>query len=324
MKRIAILLLTLTALLAARAQDHPQGLHLEGIVLEGPIDSLRQELLAHDFTEWGQSDDGEDYYYRGKFYGIRAKLVVTISPTTRLVQSAYVTVGPYSTQKMLEQNMQYFLYKLGRQHGDFSRADDGWVYSDALGSIKVSLTSSDNGSRDINVLYLPLAAYYKDALALGLKGSVQEVVTENAIAEDPFLHFGEDGRIENGDMTDRQYNRLGYLVRARMTEKQGYSDVEFSYNDQWQLVRRTLTNVEAGIRYVNDYIYNEQGEMSDENQRVYEGNECVLTVNMHHQYLTYDDEGNWTSNQLTLNYWEKGSQRQQTQVLQKRTIAYWE
>jgi hypothetical protein len=45
---------------------------------------------------------------------------------------------------------------------------------------------------------------------------------------------------------------------------------------------------------------------------------------MRNNYLTRDDQGNWTSNSLSLSYWEKGSQSQQTTVLQKRTLAYWE
>jgi hypothetical protein len=49
-----------------------------------------------------------------------------------------------------------------------------------------------------------------------------------------------------------------------------------------------------------------------------------MTINMHNNYLTRDDYGNWTSNTLTLTYWEKGMKTQQSTVLQRRTIAYWE
>jgi hypothetical protein len=45
---------------------------------------------------------------------------------------------------------------------------------------------------------------------------------------------------------------------------------------------------------------------------------------MHNDYMTRDDYGNWTSNSLTLSYWEEGSQSQQVVVLQKRVLEYWE
>ena len=62
-----------------------------------------------------------------------------------------------------------------------------------------------------------------------------------------------------------------------------------------------------------------------ENQKVYDKTgACVMTINMHNAYLTRDEYGNWTSNSLTLSYWEEGSQSQQTTVLQKRVIEYWE
>jgi hypothetical protein len=49
-----------------------------------------------------------------------------------------------------------------------------------------------------------------------------------------------------------------------------------------------------------------------------------MTINMTNSYITRDDNGNWTSNSLTLNYWEKDTKTQQVTVLQRRTIAYWE
>lgn len=324
MRRIATVITCLFVVGSLWSQTDMRCIQFQGAPLEGLVDSVRSQLQASDWTEWGHSDDGEDYYFRGKFYGIRAKLLVSVSPATKLLTSAYVTIGPYSTEQMLAKNKQYFLYQLQKHHGDFVQRDGAWVCMDDFSSIKLSVVDNDNGSKDIRVLYLPMVAYYKDALSMGLHGAVQEVVTENAVAEDQFMHFSVDGQIENPDLTNRRYNRYGYLVAAEMTEKEGHSVVSYAYDSNYRLVRRTLTNEQAGIVYVNDYTYNENDEIASQSQKVFKGEECVLTINMHNNYLTRDDQGNWTSNSLSLSYWEKGSQSQQTTVLQKRTLAYWE
>ena len=326
MKKILTFLGLLLALtISAQNQTDPRSIHLMGIPVEGPIDSLRQALTTAEFAEWGQSDDGEDYYFRGNFYGIRAKLMVSVTPETRLVNSAYVTIGPYSTEQMLEKNRQYFLYKLEQDYGHFSQRDDTWYYIDDFGSIKFSVVDNDNGSRDIRILFLNTAPFYKDALCMGLRSGVQEVVTENAVAEDQFMHFHENGMIDNPDLVERVYNSYGYLLQARMKEKDGFSTVTYDYDQGFRLIRRTLTNKQAGISYINDYTYNSQDEALTQYQKVYDkSGECILTINMTNNYVTRDDNGNWTSNSLTLNYWEKDSKTQQVTVLQRRTIAYWE
>lgn len=327
MKRLSfiIILQTLVLLVCAQPKGDPRSISLMDIPIEGPLDTLRQSLLAAQFAEWGQSEDGEDFYFRGNFYGFRSKLMVSVAPETKMVTSAYVTIGPYSTQKMLDKNLQYFLYKLQKDHGTFSQRDDSWFYIDDFGSIKLSVVDNDNGSRDIRVLYLPSVAYYKDALSMGLRGDIQEVVTENAVAEDQFMHFHGNGQIENLDLVDRVYNRYGYLLRARMKEKEGFSTVEYTYDDSYRLTKRTLTNEEAGISYVNSYTYNDQDEVLSQHQKVFDKNgECIMTINMTNNYITRDDNGNWTSNSLKLTYWEKGSATQNTTVLQRRTLSYWE
>ena len=310
--------------LGLRAQDDPHSLRLMGVALEGPVDSVSARLQSAEWQPWGQSEDGEDYYYRGKFYGIRAKLMVSVDSKTRLVSSAYVTVGPYSTRQLLERNQQYFLHQLKKEHGDFTQHADAWVSIGDFGSIKLSLVDNENGSHDIRVLYFIEGTYYKDALTMGLHGPVQEVVTENAVSEDQFLHFSKDGKIENADLAERQYDALGYLRSARMTEKEGYSLVRCEYDSQYRLVRKTLENPVAGISYVHEYTYNGDGEVQTERQKVWEKEECVLIINMHNNYLTRDGQGNWTTNSLQLSYWEKGTQSQQVSVLQKRTLSYWE
>lgn len=326
MKNIATCLLMAVVLtISAQPSVDPRSAHLMGIPIEGPLDSLRLSLKAHDFADWGASDDGEDFYFRGNFYGFRSKLIVSIAPESRLVNSAYLTIGPYSTQKMLEKNLQYFLYKMQQEYGEFSQRDNSWFYIDDFSSIKMSVKDNENGAREIGILILPTAAYYKDALMMGLRGNVQEVVTENAVAEEQFMHFNGHGQLENEDLTERQYNRYGYLQHAKMKEKDGYSSVEYTYDEQFRLIQRTLTNEDAGISYINNYTYNEQDEVLTQQQKVYDKTkECVMTINMRNNYMTRDDNGNWTSNSLNLTYWEKGGKTQQATVLQKRTITYWE
>ncbi len=324
MKRYIAVISLLLVVCGVWSQTDPRCASLEGIPLEGPLDSVRVQLKSAGWAEWGLSDDGEDYYFRGKFYGIRAKLLVSIDAASKLLSSAYVSVGPYSTQSMLDKNLQFFYYKLRKDHGDFVERDGAWLYMDDFASVKMSLVDNDNGSRDIRVLYLPMGAYYKDAIAMGLHGPVQEVVTENAVSEDQFMHFSQEGQLEQPDLTVRHYDRYGYLRSAQMTEQEGHSDVVYDYDSQYRLVRRTLTNEAANIRYIHEYTYNEQDEIASQSQKVFKGEECVLTLNMRNNYMTRDDQGNWTTNSLSLSYWEKGSQSQQTTVLQKRTLAYWE
>jgi len=131
--------------------------------------------------------------------------------------------------------------------------------------------------------------------------------------------------LENPDLTNRQYDRFGYLRSAQMTEQTGHSIVEYEYDESYRLKRRILNNPEAGISYINEYVYNEQGEIASQSQKVYDKNkECILTITMHNNFLTRDDYGNWTSNSLSFTYWEKGQQSQHSTTLQKRTMTYWD
>ncbi len=324
-KILTSFLLCISLTVIAQQPTDPRSAHLMGIPIEGPLDSLRLMLKTGDFTEWGQSDDGEDFYFRGNFYGFRSKLMVTIAPETRLVTQAYVTIGPYSTEKMLSKNLQYFLYKMQKDYGEFSQRDESWFYIDDFSSIKMSVKDNDNGSREIGILILPTAPYYKDALCMGLRNGVQEVVTENAVAEDQFMHFNGHGQIDNPDLIERQYDRYGYLRHAKMKEKEGFSIIEYTYDESYRLTQRKLTNETAGISYVNNYTYNDQDEIATQQQKVFDKtDECIMTINMRNNYMTRDDNGNWTSNSLTLTYWEKGNKTQQVTVLQRRTLTYWE
>ena len=325
MKRYILLTAFFLEVLYLHAANDPRCLSLMGMAFEGPVDSVRQQLTANGFSEWGQSDDGEDIYFRGNFYGIRAKLLVSKNSETNLVTSAYVTIGPYGTEAMLTKNIQYFLYKLQKDHGEYTQRDDSYFFMDNFGSVKLAIAHNFNGSREIRITYLPDAPYYKDALCMGLRGDVQEVVTENAVAEEQFLHFHGNGQLENTDLVERHYDRYGYLLSARMQEQDGYSTVDYTYDEDYRLIRRTLTNESAGITYINEYTYNDQDEAQTQRQKVFDSNqECLMTINMRNNYLTRDDNGNWTSNSLDFTYWEKGGQTQRTTVLQKRILSYWE
>ncbi len=319
------IMLALSHYVCAQPVADPNSIQLSGVSIEGPLDSVRVALQEAGFTEWGQSDDGEDFYFRGNYYGFRAKLMVSIAKETTFVTSAYVTIGPYSTEKMLEKNRLYFLYKLKQDYDEFTERDNSWFYIDDWGSIKLSVNQNENGSREIGILYLPTAPYYKDGLSMGLRGAIQEVVTENAVAEEQFLHFSGHGQLENPDLAERHYNRYGYLLSAQMKEREGSSQVTYDYDENYRLIRRTLVNSTAGITYINDYTYNPEGEILTQQQKVYNSNqECIMTINMRNSYMTRDDTGNWTSNSLNLTYWEKGGKTQQVTVLQKRTMTYWE
>ena len=70
-----LILLMLAVTASGQPATDPRSVRMMGIPIEGPLDSLRQALQAAEFNEWGQSDDGEDYYFRGNFYGFRAKLM---------------------------------------------------------------------------------------------------------------------------------------------------------------------------------------------------------------------------------------------------------
>ena len=327
MKRmmIAAIGLMLTVMVTARPDKDPRCVRMMDVPMEGEIDTLRQVLKAAGFTEWGGSEDGEDVYFRGQYYGIRAKLMVSLQPLTTLVQSAYVTIGPYSGKSLLERNLKYFKYKLEQDYGELTRRDDAYYYMGDFGSVKLSVVDNGDGSRDIRVLYFQTIPFYKDAVCRGLHGNVQEIVTDNPLAEEPVERFLENGQIDDPELTSRHYDRYGYLLWAETQEKEGRSTVEYEYDDRYRLKRRTLTNVAAGVSYVNDYIYNDNDELVAENQKIYDSNgQCVMTLNMRNKFMERDTNGNWTVNSLSLTYWEKDSTSKQSTALQRRNISYWE
>ena len=326
-KKLIVLLLTLVGFTSVQAQSQGDTRCMDfiGIPLEGPVDSFVVALKAKDFAEWGSSSDMEDLYFRGNYYGLRAKVMVNVQLTTRFVQSVYVTVGPYRTKDMLERNHTYFLNKLEKEYGEYVSRGQSEYFFGKYGDIKVSQTKNDNGTTDLNFFYMPSTPFYKDAIIFGLKGHVQEVITENAVAENPLERFAKNGKMENPDITERKYDRYGYLMQGKMLERQGMSIIDYEYDKQNRLVKRTLTNKAANITYIHEYVYNDNDEILNLSQKVFdEKNECVMSVNMRNNYEDHDDMGNWTRNALNIVYWEEGAQSQSTNVIQKRKIRYWD
>lgn len=324
-RKFIFLVLWCVGIVEVQAQTDTRCMDFMGIPLEGPVDSFVVALKAKGFTEWGSSDNMEDLYFRGNYYGIRAKVMVNVQLTTRFVQSVYVTIGPYRTKDMLSRNHTYFLNKLEKEYGDYVTRGDADYFFGPYGDIKVSQTQSNNGNTDLNFFYLPSTPYYKDALILGLRGHVQEVVTENAVAENPLERFAKNGKMENPDITERKYDAFGYLKQGKMLERSGMSIIDYEYDDKNRLVKRTLTNKAVNITYINEYSYNEKDEILNLNQKVYdEKNECVISVNMRNKYEDHDDMGNWTRNIMNIVYWEKDAQSQSSNVTQTRKIKYWD
>ena len=194
------------------------------------------------------------------------------------------------------------------------------------GYIQQSQIMHENGSNSIRYYYLNSAPYYKDVANLGMKGLVQEVITENPVAENNIEHFDQQGKLEGNDLIDRVYNKAGYLVSAAMLEKTGEKSLlTYEYDHENNLKRRTLVNTASGIRSVNEYKYNGDNEISQQSQKVFnKENECVLSITMKNNYEEHDDNGNWTKNTLSLTYWEKDQRAQMATVHQTRTISYWD
>lgn len=324
-KKLFIFYLMLIGTMGVQAQTDTRCMDFMGIPLEGPVDSFVVALKTKGFVEWGSSDDHGDLYFRGNYYGIRAKVMVNVQLTNRFVQSVYVTIGPYRTKDMLARNHTYFLNKLEKEYGEYTSRGGAEYFFGDYGDIKVSEDLNDNGSSNLNFFYMPSVPYYKDALIFGLRGHVQEVITENAVAENPMERFSKNGKMENPDITERKYNMYGYLMQGKMLERSGMSVIDYEYDKRNRLIKRTLTNKAANITYINEYIYDDKDEILNQSQKVYdESNECVMSVNMRNNYEAHDDIGNWTRNALNIVYWEKGGQSQTTNVIQTRKIRYWE
>ena len=301
---------------------------LMGVPLEGPDSVFIPALKSIGMEQYSPEDsDPGDYYFRGEFYGIKTNFVVSTDEKSGLLSTVLVTSGPYRTFALFDRNYRYFLLKLQRHFGNFDAKGDGSLHLMMdKGYVKISNILHEDKSRTINVFYLNTTPYYKDAMSLGLKGNVQEIITENPVFEGQMEHFDQNGKNSITDIIDREYNATGYLVKAAMLEPSGQkSELKYEYDEEGNLRRRTLRNVSEQVRSVNEYTYNDDGEIKTQSQKVFDkNNECVLSINMKNNYTDHDDEGNWTRNEVKLMYWEKGRQARNMNVVQTRTISYWE
>lgn len=299
-----------------------------GAPLEGP-DSVFIPLLEEvGFAQTHpEEEEADTYYFSGDFYGIKSNLMVNVDENTKLLTSALVSCGPYRTRELYDRNKKYLLGKIQREWGNFSAKGDGSLYLlNDYGYIQESQIIHENGSNSIRYFYLNSSPYYKDAANMGLRGQVQEVITQNPVMEGDILHFEEMGKISDDGLVDRKYNSLGYLVSAAMIEQNGeHSQLTYEYDSDNCLTKRTLVNQSSGIRSVCDYRYNTTFDIVQQSQKVFDkNNECILSITMKNDLSERDDNGNWTKNKAQLTYWEKGQRTQIIQVEQTRVISYWD
>lgn len=330
MKRIGFIVSLLMAMGSVWGQTFTdvKCISLMDVPLEGPDSVFIPAFESAGFTRVQPEDPEPDtYYFTGDFYGIKSKLMVTVDEMTKLLSEAMVTCGPYHTRAMYDKNQKYLLLKLQREWGNFKAKGDGSLYLlNDYGYIQQSQTIHENGTFSIRYYYLNSSPYYKDVANMGMKGFVQEVITDNPVAENNIEHFDQQGRLEGNDLIDRVYNPAGYLIRAAMKEKTGEkSKLTYEYDSENNLRRRTLINTASGIKSVNEYKYNSDNEISQQSQKVFnKDGECVLSITMKNNYEEHDDNGNWTKNTLSLTYWEKDQRAQMATVHQTRTISYWD
>ena len=326
---LASMLLTSVHLFAQQEVDtDAKCISLMKVPLEGPDSVFIPALEEVGFVQQHPEDQEPDtYYFAGDFYGIKSNLMVCVDEKTKLLTDVTVTCGPYRTFELFDRNRKYLIGKLQREWGNFSAKGDGSLYLlNDYGYIQQSQLTDGQGTRHIRYFYLNSSPYYKDATHLGLKGQVQEVITQNPVMEEEILHFDMTGRLDAADMVDRKYNNHGYLVSASMMEADGgKSLLTFEYDSDDCLVKRTLVNPATGIRSVTDYRYNTDFEITQQSYKAFnKDNECVISYTMKNDLSERDDNGNWTQNKAQLTYWEKDQRTQIIAVNQTRVISYWD
>ena len=298
------------------------------IPLEGPDSVFIPALVEGGFVEQHPADKEPDtYYFSGDFYGIKANLEVCVDEKTKLLSDVTVTCGPYRTHELFDRNRKYLLGKLQREWGNFTAKGDGSLYMlNDYGYIQQSQQYRAEGTKYIRYFYLNSSPYYKDAANMGLKGQVQEVITQNPVMEEEIIHFDMTGRLEAEDLVDRKYNKHGYLVSASMVEPDGgKSLLTYEYDSDNCLVKRTLVNPTTGIRSVIDYRYNTDFEIIQQSYKSFnKENECLNSYTMKNDLSERDDNGNWTTNKAQLTSWNKGMRTEILPVNQSRIISYWD
>ena len=330
MNRIALLVVSfMTSLMVcAQAIYDPKCITMMDAPLEGTDSAFIPALKSVGFVPVENDDEEEGtYHFTGDFYGIKdARLEVTVNEKTKLLSEATVTCGPYRTRELYERNQKYLLGKLQREWGNFKAKGDGSLYIlTEYGYIRQSVTLHENGAHSISYYYLNMAPYYKDVSNMGLKGFVQEVITENPVAENPIEHFDETGKIESADLTERQYNQVGYLISATLIEDGEKKQIKYEYNDDGNLKRCIQLNPVSGIKMVTDYRWNDDLEMIQQSKKAYDkDNECIMSVTIKYDIQERDDNDNWTKALLNITNWVKGMPAQTINPTQTRTISYWD
>ena len=329
MKKIGLLVFMLMAAMMVWSQAiyDPKCITLMDAPLEGTDSAFVPALKAIGFQLVEGENDDDTYHFKGDYYGIKdARLEVSVNDKTKMLSEATVTCGPYRTRELYERNQKYLLGKLQREWGNFKAKGDGSLYVlTDYGYIRQSITLHENGAHSISYYYLNMSPYFKDVSNMGLKGFVQEVITENPVAENPIEHFDEMGKLESQELTDRRYNQVGYLISATLTEGGEQKQITYDYNDDGNLKRTIQTNMVSGLKLVTDYKYDDDGEMTQQSQKAFDkDNECIMSVTMKYNIEERDDNDNWTKNTLHITNWLKGQRAQTMEVVQTRTISYWD
>ena len=299
-----------------------------GIPLEGPDSVFLPAFESAGFVQVQPEEPEPDtYYLEGEFYGIKSSVMISVNEKTKLLSDAVVTCGPYRTRDLYDRNQKYLIGRLQREWGNFKAKGDGSLYMlNSYGYIRQSTGLDEQGRHSIRYYYLNTSPYYKDVANMGMKGLVQEVITENPVTENDFEHFSETGKIANDDLIDREYDSRGYLIKAAMLEKTGgKSRLTYEYDSDGCLIKRTLVNATSGIRSVNEYRYNTSYEIIQQSMKAFnKENECIVSISMKNDLQEHDDNDNWTLNKMQLTYWEKGRRTTIQTVEQRRTISYWD
>lgn len=330
MRRIVLLLYLLLSVAQGWSQivSDPKCISMMGIPLEGPDSVFLPAFESAGFVQVQPEEPEPDtYYLEGEFYGIKSSVMISVNEKTKLLSDAVVTCGPYRTRDLYDRNQKYLIGRLQREWGNFKAKGDGSLYMlNSYGYIRQSTGLDEQGRHSIRYYYLNTSPYYKDVANMGMKGLVQEVITENPVTENDFEHFSETGKIANDDLIDREYDSRGYLIKAAMLEKTGgKSRLTYEYDSDGCLIKRTLVNATSGIRSVNEYRYNTSYEIIQQSMKAFnKENECIVSISMKNDLQEHDDNDNWTLNKMQLTYWEKGRRTTIQTVEQRRTISYWD
>ena len=325
---ITVLSLGISAGVWSQTLADPKSISMMNIPLEGPDSVFLAAFEGAGFVQvQPEEPDPDTYYLEGDFYGIKSSVMITVNEKTKMLSDAVVTCGPYRTRDLFDRNQKYLLGRLQREWGNFKAKGDGSLYMlNSYGYIRQSSGLDEQGRHSIRYYYLNTAPYFKDVSNMGMKGLVQEVITENPVAENDMEHFSETGQLYNDDLIDREYDARGYLISAAMREKTGgKSRLTYEYDSDGCLVKRTLVNASSGIRSVNEYRYNTSYEIIQQSMKAFnKDNECIVSISMKNDLQERDDNDNWTVNKMQLTYWEKGQRTTIQTVEQRRTISYWD